>query len=236
MKKTLIITGASKGIGHATAHLFQAKGWQIINISRSDSDIPGIININVDLSVTNFESSLSLALEKHLEHGIQQPICLVHNAAYHVNDSIAQQDPHELTNALSVALISPAILNQYLIPRMMAGSSIIYMGSTLAEKAVPNAASYVIAKHATVGMMRATCQDLATSNIHTCCVCPGFTNTEMLQHHLGDKPELMDLVKKRVGAERLIEPAEIAEIIYFVAGHPTINGSVLHANLGQLET
>eukprot|EP01043_Picozoa_sp_COSAG02_P056833 COSAG02_NODE_6801_length_3352_cov_170.007378_3_plen_92_part_00 len=52
-----------------------------------------------------------------------------------------------------------------------------FVGSTLSEKAVANTASYVTAKHAMVGLMRATCQDLAAAAapVHTALVCPGFT-------------------------------------------------------------
>lgn len=234
MKKTLILTGGSKGIGYAVAQLFHHNEWQIINISRSNSNIENIININIDLSDIHFEAILNANVKSTLEG--KQQICLVHNAAYHINDNITEQNLIELTKTLNVSIISPSILNRCFIPFMAEGSSIIYMGSTLSEKAVPHAASYVIAKHATVGMMRATCQDLAKLHIHTCCVCPGFTNTEMLQNHLDNDPQLMDFAKKKVGAERLIEPVEIAKTIYFAAQNPVINGSVIHANLGHLET
>jgi 3-oxoacyl-[acyl-carrier protein] reductase len=65
------------------------------------------------------------------------------------------------------------------------GSSVLYVGSTLSEKAVPGSFSYVVSKHAQLGMMRATCQDLMGTGIHTAMVCPGFTDTEMLRNHLG---------------------------------------------------
>ena len=46
---------------------------------------------------------------------------------------------------------------------------------------MPHSFSYVVSKHALVGMMRATCQDLAGREIHTACICPGFTDTEMFR-------------------------------------------------------
>jgi short-subunit dehydrogenase len=234
MKKILVITGSSKGIGQATSVQFRNNNWQIINISRTNNLLKNAININIDLSVPNFEVQLKHELETILIEKTQ--ICLVHNAAYHINDTVLNQDPVELTKAMNVSIVSPAIINQIFIPFMTERSSIIYIGSTLSEKAVPNAASYVVAKHAVVGMMRATCQDLAKKNIHTSCICPGFTNTEMLQQHLSHNPELLEFAKQKVGAQRLIEPEEVAELIYSVAQNPIINGSVIHANLGQLET
>ena len=234
MDKILIITGASKGIGHSTAALFQKHGWHIINISRSPCSITNTMNISIDLSNTDFEQTLAKELGSVLKQ--KSRICLIHNAAAHVNDSIKKQDQTDLTRALNVSLVSPAILNKVLIPFMAEHSSIIYIGSTLSEKAVPGAASYVIAKHATVGMMRATCQDLVEDRIHTCCICPGFTNTEMLQQHLSHDQAMLAFAKQKVGANRLIEPQEIADLLYFAAENPVINGSVMHANLGQRES
>ena len=115
-------------------------------------------------------------------------------------------------------------------------SAIIYLGSTLAEKAVANSFSYVTSKHAVIGMMRATCQDLDGTGIHTACVCPGFTDTEMLQVHLGDDEDVLAGITKLSTFGRLITPEEIAATICFAALNPVVNGSVIHANLGQIES
>lgn len=234
MKKIVIITGASKGIGYATASFFQQNNWRVINISRSPCFLKNITNIRADLSDPDIAETLVKELTLIL--GEKCRICLIHNAASHLNDTIMTQDPGKLSEALQVSITSPAIINKIVIPFMTKNSSIIYLGSTLSEKAISGAASYIIAKHAVVGMMRATCQDLALENIHTACICPGFTNTEMLQQHLSHDPLLLEFAKGKVGAKRLIEPDEIAELIYFSACNPIINGSVIHANLGQLET
>jgi NAD(P)-dependent dehydrogenase (short-subunit alcohol dehydrogenase family) len=93
----------------------------------------------------------------------------------------------------------------------------------------------VVSKHAQLGMMRATCQDLMGSGIHTALICPGFTDTEMLRTHLGDDPEVEQAIAGMNSFNRLIEPDEIAELIRWAHHNPVINGAVLHANLGQKE-
>jgi NAD(P)-dependent dehydrogenase (short-subunit alcohol dehydrogenase family) len=118
---------------------------------------------------------------------------------------------------------------------MGTGSSILYVGSTLSEKAVANTASYVTSKHAVVGLMRATTQDLIGEKIHSAAVCPGFTATEMLLTHLGDNDEVRAFLEGMSAFHRLIEPKEIAKTLLFCAQNPVINGSVIHANLGQVE-
>ena len=127
------------------------------------------------------------------------------------------------------------MLNHALLPKMAEGSSIIYIGSTLSEKAVPNSYTYVSTKHAMIGMMRATCQDLAGTGIHTACICPGFTDTEMLRAHVGESDEVLAAIGSMSSYGRLIEPGEIARSIEFATANPVINGSIIHANLGQIE-
>ena len=82
-------------------------------------------------------------------------------------------------------------------------------------------------------MMRSTCQDLAGGTVHTACICPGFTDTQMLREHV--PADAMDFVAGMSAFKRLIEPEEIAATVLFAANNPVINGAVLHANLGQVE-
>lgn len=233
MKNFAIITGASQGIGKSTAAYFLKQHWEVINISRRPCDIAGVKNISIDLSNIDWTASHQAKLLELLPE--QHKICLVHNAATYHKDNSATIDAAQLHNMLQVNVIAATQLNKILLPKMAQGSSIIYIGSTLSEKAVANAASYVICKHAVVGLMRATCQDLTEGTIHTCCICPGFTSTEMMQTHQKNNPEMIEAIKKRVPANRLIEPQEIASFIYYCANNPVINGSVLHAHLGQIE-
>ena len=100
---------------------------------------------------------------------------------------------------------------------------------------MPGAHSYVVSKHAMIGMMRATCQDLAGRGIHTACVCPGFTDTEMLRAHLGEDASVIEAIAGNCTFDRLITPGEIAATLEFAATNPVINGAVIHANLGQVE-
>ena len=112
----------------------------------------------------------------------------------------------------------------------------IYVGSTLSEKAVSGAFSYVVSKHAQLGLMRATCQDLMGKGIHTALVCPGFTDTEMLRTHLGNDEDTLRAIGGGNSFGRLVAADEIAELIVWAHAHPVINGTVVHANLGQRES
>lgn len=231
MTKLLVITGGSRGIGEAVIKAFQADNWQVINISRTPCNLPQVHNISIDLLKAGWQEQHGVTITKLCQQAEQ--ICIVHNASVFYKDSIETLDAQAFRDVLEFSLVAPVALNQLIIPFMKKGSSIIYIGSTLSEMAIPGRASYIIAKHALIGLMRSTCQDLAGRGISTCCICPGFVNTEMLTSQVSMEI-LESLVKQKVSAGRLIEPHEIATFVQFCANHPIVNGSVLHANLGQM--
>ncbi len=227
----LLITGASAGIGLHTAEIFHRAGYQVINLSRRRCPLDFVNHINCDLSEPGFIEEIAVQISSTLKNA--ERIVLIHNAAKLTNDSAKETPSNQLREVIEINLVAPNSLNFYAIPFMPTGSSILYVGSTLAEKAVPGSFSYVTTKHAMIGMMRSTCQDLAGQGIHTACICPGFTDTEMLREHVPE--DAMQAIASMSAYDRLVHPNEIGNALLWAADNPVINGSVLHANLGQIE-
>ena len=229
--KLAIVSGASAGIGLATAKRFLDAGYRVVNLSRRPCPLSGIVDLRCDLSDPGFPDALGPQLEPHLEAASET--ALIHNASRLSNDTADDTSSDDLRAVLEVNVVGINSLNRLAIPTLGDGSCILFVASTLAEKAVPGSYSYVLTKHAQVGLMRALCQDLAGTGIHTACICPGFTDTEMLRAHV--PPEAMDAVRGMSAFNRLIDPSEIAATLFWAATAPVINGSVVHANLGQIE-
>ena len=229
--KLLVITGASAGIGAATAGAFHSAGYAVVNLSRRPCPVSGAVHITCDLSNPDFLDAVADRMGPMLQDAEQT--ALVHNASRLASDTATNTSSDALRAIIELNIVAANTLNQYVIPTMGAGSSVLLVGSTLSEKAVPGSYSYVISKHAVIGMMRALCQDLAGTGIHTACICPGFTDTQMLREHV--PADAMAAVAGISAFNRLIEPAEIAETLLFAAAHPVVNGAVIHANLGQRE-
>ena len=229
----ILITGASKGIGRAAAERFRRSGIPVINISRSPCTVDGVENHALDLTLPDAEQTLRSIFGERVEGG---QISIIHNAAMMTKDTADATETASFLEVLTLNVVAPHIINQALLPLMQPGSSVIYIGSTLSEKAVANTYSYVTSKHATVGMMRATCQDLAGRELHTCCVCPGFTDTQMLREHVGNDEEVLKAIAGLSTFGRLITPDEIAGTIAYAVDNPVVNGSVINANLGQVES
>ncbi|HEY1099347.1 MAG TPA: SDR family oxidoreductase [Myxococcota bacterium] len=238
MSPTLIVTGGSTGIGAATARTFIEAGWRVISLARRACPVPGVVSVAVDFTFAGWEAQIEQQVLPRLDGGV---VCVVHNAALLEKDNALALDTQRLRHILEVNVVAPATLNRLLRPRLTAGSSILFVGSTLSEKAVANTASYVTSKHALVGLMRATCQDAVGTGIHTVCVCPGFVETEMLRAHIAGGGSVVDVdsVLKSLGGMsahgRLIQPDEIARLLLACAQQPVLDGAVLHANLGQIE-
>jgi NAD(P)-dependent dehydrogenase (short-subunit alcohol dehydrogenase family) len=233
MKEVLVITGASKGIGRAVARLFRDRGAAAVNLSRSRCDIDGVVNLAVDLTQPSFERGVADGLLSLVDECDR--LTVVHNACTLDMDRADAGSAETMRRALEIQVVAPTTLNRLLRPKMPPGSSIIYVGSTLSEKAVAGLYSYVVGKHAVVGMMRATCQDLLGTGIHTVCVCPGVTDTDTLRARTGGDPAMLDHLRSMTGSGRLIEPDEIARAVAFAADQPMLNGTLVHANLGQRE-
>jgi NAD(P)-dependent dehydrogenase (short-subunit alcohol dehydrogenase family) len=230
LNKFLIITGGSSGIGFATAKLFQENGFSIINLSRSTINLDKALHFEVDLASQDWQMSLESKLKEILQSS--DKICLVHNASKMQSDNVESIDENSLREVLEVNLVGPTKLNKIIIPYMNKGSSILYVGSTLSEKAVPQMSSYVMSKHGMIGLMRSTCQDLFGRFIHTACICPGATETEMLVEYVQGNQDALKVMASTLSENRLITSKEIAEALFFCANNSVINGSVIHANLG----
>lgn len=228
-KKYVIVTGASRGIGEKTLERFQKEDWEIINISRTASAIPSVTQIQLDLADLAAINTHKNVLQEVIPENSQ--ICLVHNAAFYKPDKVDTLQFADVERTFNVNIFAAMLLNQMFIPLMLPDSVIIYIGTTLSTKGVPGSASYSISKHAQVGLMRATCQDLMPKKIRSLCICPGLVNTRLL-HETMSQELLTHLLNTQVMGQRLIEPQEIANIIYFCATNPAINGEVIHANLG----
>ena len=146
-KKLLIITGASSGIGLATARIFSDHSYAVINISRRSCPLDGVSNIAMDLTHCDTRALSSVLAQLERSH----EIALVHNASRLDKDSFENVQKAALQEIVSVNILAPVELNQWAMPSMGQGSSILYVGSTLSEKAVANAFSYVTTKHAQAG-------------------------------------------------------------------------------------
>lgn len=235
----LIVTGGGSGIGAAVARRAAQEGWAVLNLSRSGMREPlspeeraRIESVQVDLVRDWRQSALAFTqttLKRHTR--LARRIVLVHNAAFSFNDTTQAPRIAEMSALLELSTLIPARLNELVIPRMQRGSSIIYVGSTLSHRGVSGSLSYVTAKHALLGLARATAKDLYGTGIHALCVCPGPTDTPMLSGLYGEERHRM--FEPLMSEGRLATPEEIARVVLFAAKSPQMNGALIDAAFGE---
>ena len=225
--KTLVITGASAGIGLSTATLFHEQGYRVVNLSRRRGGFEHGTWIAADLAAPGWIEPVSRALIAEIQHASE--VVIVHNGALLVQDNVDRSDDDALLQVMQANVIAAIQLNRLLRPYLDAGSAIIYIGSSLSEAAVPNRLSYTVSKHAQLGLMRATAVELQGRGMHTACICPGLTDSELALQHVRDN-NADQLVLQDARLHRALKSAEIAGMVYFCAVTPAVNGAVIHAN------
>lgn len=239
-KKTLLLTGASRGIGHATVKHFHAAGWQIFTASRQSwvEECPwaeGILNhIHLDLeNIDELQKTLPLIKER-LGGRLD---ALVNNAGISPKDAqggrlgILQSDYATWIKVFNVNLFSTAILAQGLFDELKAAQgSIINVTSIAGSKVHPFAGvAYATSKAALSALTREMAHEFGPSGVRVNAIAPGEIDTSILS------PGTADIVDRSVPLHRLGKPEEVATLVYFLCtqGASYVNGAEIHVNGGQ---
>jgi len=174
--KTIIITGASSGIGYALAEtLSKDGGYKIYNISRTACDIAGVINKRCDVTKSaRFAKTLTdiITKEGHIYAGI-------YSAGYSLAAPIEITDEVKLRYLFDVNYFGTVIFCKNLIPSMRKTRSgrLILIGSMAGQLPVPFLSGYCSSKSAIGTLTQGISQELEPFGIKCTCVMPGGTAT-----------------------------------------------------------
>ena len=233
MKKTALITGATSGIGRATAHLFAQQGINLVLCGRRQERLDTIkkaLSKQVEVHTLNFDVSDKTQTFKainSLPESFSVIDVLINNAGNaHGLDpiqsgSVDDWDAMMDSNVKGLLYVSKAI-----IPQMTERKSghIINIGSSAGKEVYPNGNVYCASKHAVLAITEGMRIDLNPFNIKVGAINPGLVETEFSKVRFkGDAKA--DLVYKGYKA---LQPDDIAEIIYFTISRPS------HVNIADL--
>lgn len=238
---SMLLTGASRGIGHATVKLFQAKGWRILTVSRQPFSEacawPGARenHIQADLSDLGRIAQLMQAVRERLPDGKLH--ALVNNAGISPKGpggsrlGVMETDAETWTNVLNVNLVSTALVARGLLPQLQAaGGSIVNMTSIAGSRVHPFAGvAYAASKAGLAALTRELAKEFGPYGVRANGIAPGEILTTILS------PGTDAFVDRNVPMGRLGTTAEVAETIYFLctAASSYINGAEIHINGGQ---
>ncbi|MDH0289323.1 SDR family oxidoreductase [Pseudomonas sp. GD04087] len=239
-EKTLLLTGASRGIGHATVKHFQAAGWRIFTASRQDwgAECPwaeGLLNhIHLDLEDIDSVSDSLAAIREKLGGRLD---ALVNNAGVSPKGpegtrlGVLESDYATWIKVFNVNLFSTALLARGLFDELKAAKgSIINVTSIAGSKVHPFAGvAYSTSKAALSALTREMAFDFGRHGVRVNSIAPGEIETSILSAGTAE------IVERLVPMNRLGKPEEVASLVYFLCtgGASYVNGAEIHVNGGQ---
>ncbi|HEY4165314.1 MAG TPA: SDR family oxidoreductase [Reyranella sp.] len=239
--RTLVLTGASRGIGHATVKKFGASGWRIITISRQPFSAlcpwPGGEKNHVQLDLGD-PVELGRGIEE-IRHrlGGEGLHALVNNAAISPKGPNgkrlgAMDTPFDLwRQVFNVNFFAPVALARGLVEELSkAQGCVVNVTSIAGSRVHPFAGSaYATSKAALASLTREMAHDFGPRGIRVNAIAPGEIDTAILS------PGTEKIVEEQIPMRRLGTPDEVADVIHFLCekGASYVSGAEIQINGGQ---
>tara|TARA_Y200000002_G_scaffold382723_1_gene400958 strand:- start:695 stop:1423 length:729 start_codon:yes stop_codon:yes gene_type:complete len=181
--KTILITGASKGIGASFSNFLASKGYRIIGIARDKDQLMKTFNslpnqnLNHDIlpiDITNF----NLVKEKLTNMDVY---CLINNAGIAQSNLLQDVSTEEFNQIININLVSALNISNILIPKMILNKKgrIINISSILGLNPLKFVGAYSMSKAALIQMTKSQSIELAKYNILVNALCPGYIITDI---------------------------------------------------------
>jgi acetoacetyl-CoA reductase len=238
MARVALVTGGTRGIGAAIAKALKAAGYSVAANYGGNDEAAQRFKAETGIPVFKWDvSSYEACAEgvKKVEADIGPIEVLVNNAGITRDTMFHHMKPEQWTAVINTNLGSLFNMCRPIIEGMRARKfgRIINISSINAQKGQMGQTNYCAAKAGELGFTKALAQEGARSGITVNAICPGYTNTEMVQTMPKDVLEKSILPQIPIG--RLGEPQEIARCAVFLASDEAglITGSTLSANGGQ---
>ena len=242
MKKNVLITGASRGLGASIAKIFAKNGDNIIiNYNKSfdsanllkkeleDKYNSKVLLVRADISLENEVKNMFDAIKKEF-NSID---ILINNAGVAIDSSLEEKSADEFMKVISVNLLGTFLVTKYAINLMNIGSIINISSTNGIDTGYIESVDYDSSKAGVIALTHDFAKYLAPK-IRVNCVAPGWINTDM------NNDLFIDFKKnqlKKIGLKRFASCDEIANVVYFLASDEAkyINDAVIRVDGGNFE-
>lgn len=219
--KRCIVTGASKGIGHAIASRFADEGARVLASARSAPQSPlpeGVVFLTGDVADPGQGERLVAACHDAFG-GID---VLVNNAAMQLEKTLPETGIDEWERIFAVNVRGVFLTCRAAIPAMAraGGGAIVNVGSYDGFVADPGLAAYCATKGAVHALSRAIAVDHGTDGVRCNVICPGWIATDMMEAYLASMPDPQAAAKRLAAnqpAGRIGRPGDIAALALWLA-------------------
>jgi len=236
---TVLVTGASRGIGLAIARRLAASGYTTIALARTQGEAlsTAIEEANsaiafVPFDLTNLDAVPDLARELKARFG---PIWgLVNNAGLGTDSLLSNMHLSQIEALIRLNVTAPIVLTKYIVRGMMTGGGgrIVNISSVIGSTGYSGLSVYGATKASMLGFTKSLAREVGRLGVTVNAVAPGFIDTEMTAG-LGEDGR--DQVMRRSALRRLAEVDDIAAMVEFLmgAGGKNITGAVMTVDAGN---
>jgi NAD(P)-dependent dehydrogenase (short-subunit alcohol dehydrogenase family) len=240
-RRTLLLTGASRGIGHATVIRFSSAGWRVLTCSRHPfpEECPWGAgpedHIQIDLSDPGDTARGIAEIRERLDGGALH--ALVNNAAISPKGDggsrlgTVDTDLDTWNHVFRVNFFAPIMMARGLMEELKAvKGSVVNVTSIAGSRVHPFAgAAYATSKAALAALTREMASDFGRLGVRVNSIAPGEIDTSNLS------PGTEKIVEQQIPMHRLGTPDEVARIIYVLCTETGsyVNGAEIHINGGQ---
>lgn len=242
--RVAIVTGASRGIGAASALALSRAGARVVLAARTEESLSTLADriraeggkaLAVPTDVSDAASVLRLVEQTLGAYGRLD--VAFNNAAGggHRPTKLADVNVDDFDSALAISLRGVFLSMKYEIPAMLeaGGGAIVNMSSTAGLEAVSGLAGYVSAKFGVIGLTRTAAMDYAEAGVRVNALAPGPIHTEQLER-AGEQAR--QLVGQSLPAKRLGRPEEVADAVVWLCSDQAsfVTGTTLPVDGGML--
>ena len=235
MRETVLITGASRGIGYATAELFAVNGYTVYANYRSSPKSLELLSEKLsERGFTLIPLYADVSNSSDVEHMVSQTNgvdILINNAGIAQFKQFVDMSETDWDNMMSVNLKSVYLCTHCVIPHMIKRKhgAIVNISSVWGVTGGSCEVHYSAAKAGVIGFTKALAKEMAPSGIRVNCIAPGVIETDM-NKELSDYDR--QLIKEQTPLGTIGLPDHIAQAALFLAENQFITGEILNVNGG----
>lgn len=213
MKKTVIVTGVSGGIGSSIANEFKNAGYYVIGLDKQIGE-NNFIDLFIEIDLDKYVSNLNYQLIKNQEFDLKIPhLCvLINNAAVQILDSIENLKLEDWLKTLNVNLTAPMLLSKYFFNKLsISNGNIINIASIHSILTKRCFLSYATSKSALIGLTKAMSVDL-NGKVRVNAISPAAISTPMLLAGFNNDLEQVQKLNEIHPIQRIGKPNEVAKL------------------------
>lgn len=236
--KTVIVTGASAGVGKAAATAFAREGANLLLVARNPKPLKELAADLSDLTkVAVFAMDVADAVEcpnlfRKAEYEFGAIHVLVNNAGFHARGSVEKMDSADLGRMIDVNLRAPIILTKLVLPYLRAAGSgaVVNVASLAGCTPVKDAATYSASKFGLRAFSMSLAEELRETDIHIGLVSPGPIDTSFIMEEIDEVTDLTFSQPMRTADEVADAILQVAAGEKFEVKMPAVSGVLTTAS------